>query len=285
MGDLAVFVRVVEQGTLSAVARERQVAVSQVSRTIERVERACGARLLRRSARGLSLTPDGQVMLEFCRSVSQQRHSLESGRAQGARQLSGRVCLSLSAVMAQHWVVPSLPALLRLHPKLELDLLIDDDVIDLVREGVDIAIRTGEPAAQSVVAHPLGHLQTGLWASSTYLAQHGTPTGLPDLKAHCLLSNVAHPVLNRLAFAQGSRLKAAGALRSSSTAVIAEMAAQGLGIAQLPLQVARRLQLRPVLADEFESAHVDLHAVTLPDRYRLPRVRACVQHLKTLFSD
>jgi DNA-binding transcriptional LysR family regulator len=190
--------------------------------------------------------------------------------------------------IAQHWVVPSLPHLVSQHPRLDLDLLVDDDFVDLARDGVDLAIRTGTPTALSMVARPLGHIDTGLYANPAYLARHGTPQRVDDLVGHLLLSNCGHPVLNRLNFGGGRHVAAGGRLRSGSTAVLAQMAAMGLGIAHLPIRMAEApalaTMLQPVLTKQFESAKVPVCVLMLPDRQRLPRMRTCVEHLVTLFD-
>lgn len=286
LADLAVFARAAALGTLSAAARERGVPVSQVSRAVDRIERACGVALLRRSARGLTLTHDGEAFLAFCQQVTHTRHGLEADLSRRSRQVGGRVRMSLSSAMAQHWVVPTLPGLLARHPHLEVDLLVDDKVVELARDGVDLAIRTGTPSALSMVARPLGHITTGLYASAPYLAQHGTPQ-IPDdvlQPPHTLLSNCTHSVLNKLRFPGGRLAAAEGSLRSDSTAVLAQMAASGLGIAHLPVRVAETYALQPVLLRSFESAQVPVCALMLPDRQRVPRVRACVDHLVKVFA-
>lgn len=284
--DLGVFVRAAALGSLSAVARERGVPVSQISRALDRMELACGVTLARRSVRGLTLTPEGEDFLAFCGGVGAQRDELLAGLAQRTRQVSGRVRLSVSAVVAHYWVVPSLPALTLRHPGLAIDLLIDDQRVDLARDGVDIAIRTGLPATQSMVARPLGTITTGLYASSAYLARNGTPGSVDELARHALLANCTNRVLNRLCFRRGRALVADGLLRSGSTAVVAQMAAQGLGIAHLPTHVATRMDagLLPLLQDQFEPARISVSAIMLSDPRRRPSVRACLDHLADVFT-
>ncbi|MCW7537969.1 LysR family transcriptional regulator [Aquabacterium sp. A7-Y] len=285
LADIALFVRAATLGTLSAAARERGVPVSQVSRAIDRIERACAVRLLRRSGRGLSLTHDGESFLAFCRQVGSQRNELEADFSRRAGVVSGRTRMSMSGVIAHFWIVPSLPSLAREHPQLGVDLLVDDDVVDLARAGVDIAIRTGDPATLSMAARPLGRIATGLYASPAYLAEHGEPQEASQLVHHRLLSNCEHPVLNRLRFRDGGSATADALWRSGSTAVIAQMATEGLGIAHLPVRVAAAAgHLQPVLPSQFVSADIPVSAILLPDRQRLPHVRVCVDHLLRMFA-
>ncbi len=119
LADLTVFARAAALGTLSSVARERGVPVSRISRTIERIEKSCGARLFGRSARGITLTHDGEAFLAFCQKVLETRHDVESDFARNRRQVSGCVRISLSGAIAQHWVVPSLPQWAARYPQLQ----------------------------------------------------------------------------------------------------------------------------------------------------------------------
>lgn len=287
LADLSVFARAAALGTLSMAAREKGVPVSQISRAVGRVETACGARLLRRSARGITLTHDGAAFLAFCQKVLDTRNDLEADLSRSRRQVSGCVRVSLSSAIAQHWVVPSLPHLLKRHPQLGLDLLVEDGLVDLASSGVDIAIRTGDPTALSLVARKLGEIETGLYASTAYLHGRDAPCCAQDLLAHTLLANCEHPVLNRLLFAGGRHLMANSRLRASNTATLAQMAAEGLGIAHLPVKMAQApggAPLRRLLPQAFQSARVPVWALMLPERQRLPRMRACLEHLAQLFE-
>jgi DNA-binding transcriptional LysR family regulator len=287
LADLTVFARAASLGTLSLAARERGVPVSQISRAVARVESACGARLFRRSARGITLTQDGEAFLAFCQKVLETRSDLEADLSRSRRQVSGCVRVSLSSAIAQHWVAPSLPDLVKRHPQLGLDLLVEDGLVDLARSGVDIAIRTGNPTALSLVARKLGEIETGLYASAAYLQGRDTPCSADDLMAHTLLANCEHPVLNRLRFADGRHLMANSRMRASSTAILAQMTAEGLGIAHLPVKMAQApggSTLQRLLTQEFQSTPVPVWALMLPERQRLPRIRACLEHLVQLFK-
>jgi DNA-binding transcriptional LysR family regulator len=263
------------------------VPVSQISRAVARVESACGARLFRRSARGITLTQDGEAFLAFCQKVLETRNDLEADLSRSRRQVSGCVRVSLSSAIAQYWVVPSLPHLVKRHPQLGLDLLVEDGLVDLARSGVDIAVRTGDPTALSLVARKLGEIETGLYASVAYLQSRGTPCDAEDLMAHTLLANCEHPVLNRLRFAGGRHLLANSRIRASSTTTLAQMTAEGLGIAHLPVKIAEAAggsTLRRLLPQEFQATAVPVWALMLPERQRLPRMRACLEHLVQLFK-
>ncbi len=213
LADLTVFARAAALGTLSLAARERGVPVSQISRTVARVESACGVQLFRRSARGIMLTQDGEAFLAFCQKVLDTRSDLEADLSRSRRLVSGCVRVNLSSAIAQHWVTPSLPHLAKRHPELGLNLQVEDGLVDLARTGVDIAIRTGNPTALTLVARKLGVIETGLYASEAYLHGRNIPCSADDLMEHTLLANCEHPVLNRLCFADGRHLMANSRMR------------------------------------------------------------------------
>ena len=143
LDDVALFTRIAELGTLSAAARERNIPVSQVTRSLARLEAACGVRLMHRSTHGLSLTDEGDTMLAYGRRLLDTTAELSgefSGKISGP---SGWVRVAVSLVIAETVIAPSLAGLYQRYPQLHLDLRVDDRVADMVRDGIDIAVRTG----------------------------------------------------------------------------------------------------------------------------------------------
>jgi DNA-binding transcriptional LysR family regulator len=176
LDDMALFARIVELGTLSAAARERNVPVSQVTRALARLEAACGARLLHRSTHGLSLTDEGDTVLAHGRRLLNTAAELQgelSGKVSGP---SGWVRISVSPVLAEAVIVPSLTALYRRHPQLHVDIAADDRMADMAREGVDIALRTGSTHTDTVVARQIGE-QRALGAAGGAAAGAARATG------------------------------------------------------------------------------------------------------------
>lgn len=289
LDDVTLFMRVASLGTLSAAARERDVPVSQISRAIDRLEAVCGVALLRRSTHGLSLTDEGDSFLAQARRLLDIQAELQADLTGRLGAPGGWVRVSASAVLAQSLVAPSLPALLDAHPALRIDLQADDRLVDMVRDGIDIAIRTGEPQGDHLVARPIGSLRRGLYASPAYLQRHGTPASVDALARHRLVTSSASPVLNDWIWQDGQGEKprervwtAAGAVRADSSAAVLALVQAGAGISRLTDLAAapllRRGELVPVLPDVFRSAPIPVHAVMVRERHRLPKLRACVEH-------
>lgn len=290
--DLQLFARVAELGTLSAVARERDVPVSQISRSIARIEKTCGARLIHRSTHGLSLTPEGAIFLEYCQRLCGTLDELEGEFAHKAREASGLVRVAVSTVIAQYQLLPSLAGLGQRHPQLRIELEVGDRLSDMARDGIDIAIRTSANLPETAVARELGTLGRALYATPGYLAQAGTPAHPDDLRQHRLITNCAVPQLNHWPFvAQGKRfmLVADGHWRANDTNVVASMALEGLGIARLStisaVPLVRQQRLVPVLAAFVDPQPMPVYAVTAGARHRLPKIKACIDYWAEWFRN
>jgi DNA-binding transcriptional LysR family regulator len=283
--DLKLFARVAALGTLSAVARERDVPVSQVSRALSRIETTCGARLIHRSTHGLALTAEGETFLDYCRRIAGTLESLEAEFATRSREASGLVRVAASTVIAQYLLLPSLAGLNARHPRLRVELEVSDRLVDMARDGIDIAIRTASALAETMVARPIGTLGRALYAAPAYAAQAGLPAHPNELAAHRLIANSAAPQLNHWPFiVDGVPMKLAidGFWRSNDTGLAANMVLQGLGIGRLATLVAeplvaqgRLLQVLPAFAD---PQPVAIYAVTAGARQRLPKIRACIDY-------
>lgn len=289
--DMQLFARVCALGTLSAVARERDAPVSQISRALQRIEQAFGVRLVNRSTHGLSLTAEGHTLHEYCLRMLGTLHELDAEFAGRGGAVHGLVTVSTSSVMAEHLIVPSLPSLQTRHPHLRLDLRVDDRVVDMARDGIDIAIRTGKPVTDTLVMRSLGRLRRSLYASPAYVKAHGLPRSVEELASHRLISNSSNAGHNRWTFsaAHGTQsVFADGGYRSDSTSITAAMTLAGLGIGRIIALAGESLvaqgRLVPVLADSFDPDSAALNAVMLAQRHRHPKIRACIDHWVDWFA-
>ena len=289
--DLLLFARVAALGSLSAVARERDAPASQVSRALVRIEKICGARLIHRSTHGLSLSPEGETFLDYCQRISATLEELEGEFDTQAHEASGLVRVAASTVVAQYRLLPSLVGLHKKHPKLRIELQVSDSLVDLARDGIDIAIRTSTHLPDTVVARQIGTLSRALYAAPGYLADAGVPEHPDDLRQHRLITNNCAPFLNHWPFTvDGSpvTLPADGHWRTNDTGVAANMVLAGLGIGRLATLVAQPLvqqqKLTPVLAAFMDAQPVPIFAVTLSARHRLPKIKACLDYWAQWFD-
>jgi len=284
LDDVALFTRIAELGTLSAAARERNVPVSQVTRALTRLEAACGVRLLHRTTHGLSLTDAGDTFLAHGRRLLETRDELQSELTGKLAGPNGWVRVGTSPLLAQMVMAPSLNGLYQRYPQLHIDLVADDRVSDMAREGIDIAIRTGSPYSETVVARQIGEYSRSLYAAPSYLARCGTPQDVDALRQHHLVTNSANPVLNRWPLVEKGQpdLVVAGQTRTDNSAVMLSLVQQGVGIGRLMDLLARPLvargELVPLLQNQVASPRVPIYAVMLQERQRLPKIRACIDY-------
>jgi DNA-binding transcriptional LysR family regulator len=290
LDDLHTFIRVIEQGSLSGAARERDVPVSQISRAVARLEALHKVRLLHRNTHSLSLTDAGQSLLEHGKRMLETYAQFEEDVQEGA-QVSGTVKLAASPVMAQYVVVPALHALARKHPQLSVELHVDDRVVDMAQQGIDLAIRTGDPGSQVLVARKIGEHGRCLYASPSYIATRGMPASLQALEQHALITNSAQPSLNRWPFRIDGKpitYVARGHYRATSSDTVMAMALAGLGIVRGNTAICEPMVARGELArvmDELVDCQlVPIQAVMLQERHRAPKIRACIEFFAQWFQ-
>lgn len=284
--DLKLFARVASLGTLSAAARERDVPVSQVSRTLARIEKTTGVKLMHRSTHALALTPEGETFLIYCHRITGSLDELEGEFSAKSREASGVVRVAASTVMAQYRVLPSLPGLQRRHPRVQVELEVSDRLADIARDGIDIALRTASgPLPETVIARQIGTHGRALYATEAYLAEAGTPQRPHELAQHRLVTNCAATNLNLWPFVvdgQAMTVAARGFWRANDTAVTANMVLMGLGIGRLSTLAAEPLVkqglLVPVLPDLVDRQPNPVYAVTAGTRHRLPKIKACIDY-------
>lgn len=283
--DLKLFARVAALGTLSAVARERDVPVSQVSRSLTRIERTCNARLIHRSTHGLALTAEGETFLDYCHRITGTLEALEGEFASRSREVSGLVRVAASTVIAQYMLLPSLAGLSERHPRLRVELEVSDLIADMARDAIDIAIRTSTALPDTVVARQIGSLGRALYAAPEYAQRSGLPAHPDELCRHRLIANSAATQLNHWPFiVNGSAIKrlAEGHWRSNDTGMVANMVLQGLGIGRLGTIAAEPLvqqqRLVRVLPEFVDEQPVPVYAVIASTRERLPKIKACIDY-------
>ena len=283
--DLHVFARIAKLGSLSAVARERDVPVSQITRALQRIESAYATRMVHRSTHALSLTPEGQSFLAHCERMEEAHHLVEADLGLHSADIKGVVRISASAVFANYVLVPGLASLRQKHPRMVIDLRVEDRLVDMARDGIDIAIRTAVPTSDLLVQRSLGEFKRALYASPAYLATHGTPKTVADLAAHQIISNSRpgnHTLWRFKVKGVPSTMVPQGQVQTDNSQTHLDMTLAGLGISRMAEIVVKPLVKRgllvPVLPKLIFETPTPMNAVMLSERHRLPKVRACIDH-------
>ncbi|WP_342619080.1 LysR family transcriptional regulator [Rhodoferax sp. GW822-FHT02A01] len=282
LDDIALFTRIAELGTLSAAARERNIPVSQVTRSLKRLEASCGMRLLHRSTHGLSLTDEGDTLLDYGRRMLDLSADLDSQLSGKLSGPNGWVRVAVSPLLAHCVIAPSLAGLYQLHPDLHIEIQADDRMVDMVRDGIDIAFRTGSAGQDSLVARKVGEHGRSLYAAPSYLAQKGTPQHPDELERHHLIGSSVSPWMNQWTRSDAGEIPVYGHTRTDNSALMMSLVVQGVGIGRLNDLMARPLvqagSLVQVLPGYFSSPRFPIYAVMQQGRQRLPKIRACIDY-------
>jgi DNA-binding transcriptional LysR family regulator len=293
VGDIALFLQVLDHGSISAAARQLDLSTAVASQRLKRLERDLGVRLLHRTTRRLHPTPEGLALAQEGRTLVEEFEQLGARLKQCGGEVSGTLRVTVSASFGRQYISPLLPEFLAAHPKLQVSLDLDDRVVDLVGAGYDLAIRIGVLHDSSLVSRQLAVNERVLCASPEYLARRGEPRSPADLARHdCLLltGRDGRQDLWRLTDADGTPVdvRVRGRVESNYGEALRDAAVAGLGIAlHSTWHVHRDLRegrLRVLLPD-YPIPASGIHAV-MPGRILVPlRVRAFVDFLAGRFAD
>ena len=283
---MAIFVQVVDHGSFSAAAKKLGITKSAVSQQINLLEEALGTRLLHRTTRQLNLTEAGEMYIEGCRQMIDAADGANQLIGQYSKEPSGTLKISCSHDFAADHLVPLLGPFMETYPKLSLEIDGSDEVINLVEERVDLAIRIGRMTESGWVARKIGEAEEIFIASPSYIERHGIPEKPSDLANHywVAFTRRTQPYQLLLKGPTGTQQKVRlyGRAHTNSAPSMREMVKAGMGVGQiLKLMVKQELesgQLVQIL-HEYRSEAAGIYAV-YPQRSFLPlKVRAVIDYL------
>lgn len=287
IGDLSLFLRILDLGSISEAARSLDLSVAVASQRLKRLEGELGVRLLQRTTRQLHPTPEGRILADQGRALVEDLEALTSGLRQTATDVTGTLRLTMPPSFGRHYISPLLPRLLMRHPRLRLDVDLSDQNRDIIGSGFDLAIRIGALDDSSLVARKLATNRRVLCASPAYLSRHGVPLTPDALAQHeCLLltSGQGRHDVWHFSDSMGAQIavKVGGRIHSNQGELLRDAAIAGLGIAQHSTWHvcddlrAGRLQ---VVLPEYVIAETGIHAVMPNRRLVPPRVRAFIDFI------
>jgi DNA-binding transcriptional LysR family regulator len=231
---MSALVRVVETGSFSAAARNLRVGQPAVSKAIGQLEERLGVRLLLRSPRGLRPTEAGQRFYEHARPAIENAEQAELAATTAGKGLSGRLRVSAPVTFARIHVIPRLPLLLKAHPALDVEVLLADREVDLIEEGVDIALRLGSLVESTLIARRLAQCPRLVMATPSYFREFGRPMTPRDLVGHQAVIYAQRGGGTDWTFQQDTEevsVSLSGRLRVSAAEGIREAVLAGVGIA------------------------------------------------------
>jgi DNA-binding transcriptional LysR family regulator len=184
LAALEIFVQVVDAGSFSAVARRQRIGQPAVSKAVVQLEQWLGVSLLLRSTRSVAPTEAGRVFYERAKRMVEDADEAVMAAQGNANGLSGKLRVSASICFGRLHIIPSLSAFLAEHPDLDLELVLDDRYVDLINEGIDVALRTGAMPDSNMTARRIAEGRCMVVATPAYLKRHGTPTSPDELVGH-----------------------------------------------------------------------------------------------------
>ena len=296
LAAMQTFVRVVESGSFSAVARETRGTQSGVSKQVAALERELGAKLLSRTTRSLALTEAGERYFAQARRLVAEIAEAEATLLQGEQQLSGWLRVAASVGYGRLKLMPLVKSFLAAHPKVKIDLRLNDGFIDLIEEGIDVAVRIGELADSALVARRIGTTHRALVTRHEYLNTwpHGlkAPKIPQDLLQHNCIVYSELATQNAWTFRAGPgasepegtevTIRAQGNLQTNSSEVIRASVLSGMGIGFSPTWLFEKELANgdlQVLLPDWPAPSLPIHLVSPPHKGQSAKVQAFARHV------
>ncbi len=281
------FIRVVETGSFSKAADELGITQPTATKAVAATEQRLGARLLHRSTRGVTTTEVGALYYEKCKLIARELDEADNLATLLQSQVGGTLRINTSVAFGRRVMVPMVLRYMQQHPEVTIDLGFDDRYVNLVEQGIDLAVRMGRLADSTLGAR---YLATNPWvmvAAASYLERRGTPHTAAELSAHaCLVySSVQGDDRWSLSRADGEELSVLvkGPLRSNNLSAVLAAARAGMGVAVLPWYVAGKSigdgKLQPVLPDHGLPAQ-EVHAVFPSPKFVPSKVTSFIAYMQ-----
>lgn len=288
--DVLCFVRVVETGSFARAAERMSLSKPALSRRVARLEDHLGARLLTRTARGAHPTDIGQAYYARAANILAELDAAEEVVADAVTQVAGPIRLTAPITFGARYLGSALAEFARLHPRVELDVSLEDRTVDLVGGGYDLAVRIGKLKDSALIARRLAPIRGVVVASPDYLEARGRPKRPADLAEHDLLFYANVVAGEQWRFRVGDRwevVRGQSRFRADNGDLLRKAAAAGLGIVIMPSFIAsdsiQSGELEVILRD-FPLEEIGLYAVMPPGRAATARVRALVDFLAERFG-
>lgn len=288
--QLIAFAETAKHGGFAAGARELGVAPSTLAKAVARLELALGVKLFHRTTRQVKLTPDGERLFQRCQRVLAEVEDLQAEASGTRAEPTGTLRIDAPVFYGKRFVLPILAALQRRHPGLRLDIRLSDVQVDLVRDGIDLAVRIGHLRDSTLVARRVDQQGLVLCASAQYLAARGTPRRIEDLAGHATIvfrlptSGRDRPWQFRR---RGTPVEFTPVphARIGETEALLEALKLGMGLCQVPDMLVRDELARGALKEVLPSCRPDSMPISLvyPSGRLVPaRVRVALEALEAL---
>lgn len=288
--QISTFVEVVARGSLSAAARAEGIAPAMIGRRLDALEARLGVKLLQRTTRKLALTDEGAAFLEDCQRILAELEEAESAVSERSAHATGHLMISAPAGFGRQHVAPLLPSFLAEHRDVTVTLNMSDRVMDIVGEGIDVAIRIASLSDSSLVSVKLADNERVVVGAPAYFKRHGRPETLADLARHNCLAISSEGSQRGWTFREDGKnvvLKVNGNMACNDGQVLHEWALAGKGLAWRSMwEVGSAIEagkLQTVL-DGYAAPGNDIYAVFAQRRHLPLRIRAFVDFLRHSYA-
>ncbi|WP_084332561.1 LysR family transcriptional regulator [Marinobacterium jannaschii] len=284
--SLRIFTKVVEHQSFSAAARELNMVTSAVSRHVTELEQHYNCRLLARTTRSMRLTEEGRHYLTAFDALLRDVDALEQESQQRLHAISGQIRISAPLHIGHFGLQSLLSDFLCRHPAVKVSWLLLNRYVNLVEEGIDLAVRVGHLPDSSLIAHTLGKMALHFVASPAYLAAYGEPQHPRELRDHRCILDSGNRQPGRFSYQEAGRVQhisVSGAAEVNNGEAVARFAADGVGIAQLPdflvspLLAEGKLQ---ILLKDYEPAPIPVSLVYPGNRLLSPALKALIEEIR-----
>ncbi len=283
--QIAAFTDTARHGSFAAAARETGSAPSTLAKAVARLEQRLGVKLFHRTTRQVSLTPDGERLFNRCRRLLEEVEELQADAAGVRQAVTGTLRVDLPIVLGRRWFLPVLADLLRRHPGLALDVRLHDSYVDLVKEGIDLAVRVGDLKDSTLVSRRFSSQSMALVASPAYLSERGVPRRIEQLESHdALVFRMPSTGRDRpWQFRRRGRaieMHPKSRVRINDGEGLVQAALLGQGLAQVPEYFVRE----PLAAGELVEVLPGLRPAPLPLSIVYPGARLVPQRVRVLIE-
>ena len=289
--EMAAFTAVVDHGSFVRAADALGLSKTAVSRLVGELEGRLGARLLHRTTRRLSLTPEGEVFHERCRQLLGDVAEAEAELSAHAGEAIGRLRINVPVTFGLLHLAPLWPAFMARHPKVELDITLADRMVDLVDEGYDMAVRIARLPTSSLISRRLTATRMVLCASPAYLRRHGTPAHPSELAQHAVITYTLLAMGERWEFdgPEGPiSVKVTPRMRTNSGDTCCAAALQDQGLVLQPSFLVGTHLASGALVEvlpAYRSFESGVYAVYPSRKHLTPKVRALIDFLVEAFRE
>jgi len=275
------FVYVAETTSFTQAAKKLNISTAHVSRRITALEQRLNVKLLYRTTRKVSLTQEGQLFYQHCRSVLDGIEEAERVVTNLQQKPQGHIKLTAPVTYGEQKILPLVNDFIQQHSEVQVSAYLSNQKVDMVEQGFDLAIRLGKLADSTLMAKKLGSRTNYLCASPQYLEKYGMPHSLSELNDHsCLLGTLDYWRFK--VAGKEKTIKVKGSLRYNNGTGLTDAALKGLGIVQLPDYYVKDFiaqgKLLPLLS-QFQEADEGIWAVYPHNRQLSPKIRALVDYL------